>query len=244
MALALKPRVLLLDEPTAGMGEQETYQVAGLIRRLHKNSDYTIVLIEHDMRVVFNLADRITVLDRGHACWRKARRRRSPTIRRCRPPIWGRPNERARGRGAEHLLRQEPHPARCRSDGRRGQDHDVARPQWRRQDHDAAEPDGPDAAARGQVRMFGQDITRLPPYRIAAMGVGYVPEGRRIFRQPDGGRQSARAAGAAGAVDHRAQSTSCSRAWRSASATWAASSPAASRRCCRSPAPCCSTHAC
>jgi branched-chain amino acid transport system ATP-binding protein len=65
MALALKPRVLLLDEPTAGMGEHETYQVAGLIRRLHKNSAYTIVLIEHDMRVVFNLADRITVLTEG-----------------------------------------------------------------------------------------------------------------------------------------------------------------------------------
>ena len=65
MALALKPRVLLLDEPTAGMGEQETYQVAGLIRRLHKNTGYTIVLIEHDMRVVFNLADRITVLTEG-----------------------------------------------------------------------------------------------------------------------------------------------------------------------------------
>jgi branched-chain amino acid transport system ATP-binding protein len=65
MALALKPRILLLDEPTAGMGEQETYQVAGLIRRLHKHTGYTIVLIEHDMRVVFNLADRITVLDQG-----------------------------------------------------------------------------------------------------------------------------------------------------------------------------------
>jgi branched-chain amino acid transport system ATP-binding protein len=65
MALALKPRILLLDEPTAGMGEQETYQVAGLIRRLHRHTGYTIVLIEHDMRVVFNLADRITVLDQG-----------------------------------------------------------------------------------------------------------------------------------------------------------------------------------
>ena len=65
MALALKPRLLLLDEPTAGMGEQETRQVAALIRRLHRDSRYTIVLIEHDMRVVFNLADRITVLDQG-----------------------------------------------------------------------------------------------------------------------------------------------------------------------------------
>jgi branched-chain amino acid transport system ATP-binding protein len=65
MALALQPRLLLLDEPTAGMGDQETYEIAGLIRRLHRDSSYTIVLIEHDMRVVFQLADRISVLDRG-----------------------------------------------------------------------------------------------------------------------------------------------------------------------------------
>jgi branched-chain amino acid transport system ATP-binding protein len=65
MALTLKPRLLLLDEPTAGMGENETYQVASLIRRLHRKNAYTIVLIEHDMRVVFNLADRITVLAEG-----------------------------------------------------------------------------------------------------------------------------------------------------------------------------------
>jgi branched-chain amino acid transport system ATP-binding protein len=65
MALALKPRLLLLDEPTAGMGDQETQEITALIRRLHKDSRYTIVLIEHDMQVVFNLADRITVLDQG-----------------------------------------------------------------------------------------------------------------------------------------------------------------------------------
>ncbi|WP_428484054.1 ABC transporter ATP-binding protein [Rhodopila sp.] len=64
-ALTLKPRLLLLDEPTAGMGEHETYAVANLIRRLHRNHAYTIVLIEHDMRVVFNLADKITVLGEG-----------------------------------------------------------------------------------------------------------------------------------------------------------------------------------
>jgi branched-chain amino acid transport system ATP-binding protein len=65
MALALRPRLLLLDEPTAGMGDQETYEITGLIRRLHRDSKFTIVLIEHDMRVVFHLADRITVLDQG-----------------------------------------------------------------------------------------------------------------------------------------------------------------------------------
>jgi branched-chain amino acid transport system ATP-binding protein len=65
MALALGSRLLLLDEPTAGMGDQETYEVTSLIRRLHRDSRYTIVLIEHDMRVVFHLADRMTVLDQG-----------------------------------------------------------------------------------------------------------------------------------------------------------------------------------
>ena len=65
MALSLRPRLLLLDEPTAGMGDQETHDVAQLIRRLHRNEALTIVLIEHDMRVVFHLADRITVLAEG-----------------------------------------------------------------------------------------------------------------------------------------------------------------------------------
>jgi len=65
MALVLRPRLLLLDEPTAGMGDQETYDITQLVRRLHRESSFTIVLIEHDMRVVFHLADRITVLDQG-----------------------------------------------------------------------------------------------------------------------------------------------------------------------------------
>jgi branched-chain amino acid transport system ATP-binding protein len=47
------------------MGDQETYEITQLIRRLHRDADLTIVLIEHDMRVVFHLADRISVLDQG-----------------------------------------------------------------------------------------------------------------------------------------------------------------------------------
>jgi branched-chain amino acid transport system ATP-binding protein len=65
MSLALRPRLLMLDEPTAGMGDQETYEIARLIRRLHRQEGLTIMLIEHDMRVVFNLADRIMVLAEG-----------------------------------------------------------------------------------------------------------------------------------------------------------------------------------
>jgi branched-chain amino acid transport system ATP-binding protein len=65
MSLALRPRLLLLDEPTAGMGDQETHDITRLIRRLHKDQKLSIVLIEHDMRVVFHLADRIMVLAEG-----------------------------------------------------------------------------------------------------------------------------------------------------------------------------------
>ena len=65
MSIALRPRLLLLDEPTAGMGDQETYDITRLVRRLHRDEKLTIVLIEHDMRVIFHLADRIMVLAEG-----------------------------------------------------------------------------------------------------------------------------------------------------------------------------------
>jgi branched-chain amino acid transport system ATP-binding protein len=65
MALALNPRLLLLDEPTAGMGDQETYEITELIRKLHRERALSILLVEHDMRVVFHLADRIMVMAEG-----------------------------------------------------------------------------------------------------------------------------------------------------------------------------------
>lgn len=65
VALSLQPKLLLLDEPTAGMGDKETEHMVGLIRHLHKDRGLTILLIEHDMELIFGLADRITVLDNG-----------------------------------------------------------------------------------------------------------------------------------------------------------------------------------
>lgn len=63
MALATGPRLLLLDEPAAGMGTEESERLARLLREIR--ADYTIVLVEHDMDIVFALADRITVLANG-----------------------------------------------------------------------------------------------------------------------------------------------------------------------------------
>jgi branched-chain amino acid transport system ATP-binding protein len=64
-ALASEPRLLLLDEPTAGMNPQETESMMRFIRRLRDERDLTILLIEHDMRVVMNISDQVSVLDYG-----------------------------------------------------------------------------------------------------------------------------------------------------------------------------------
>ena len=95
----------------------------------------------------------------------------------------------------------------------------------------------------GRVTLFGTDITGQPPYRIAASGVGYVPEGRRVFANLT--------------VDEnlrvpieRPGPYSIERVyqlfpgWNNASRTLAASCPAVSRKCCRSAAPCCLTQHC
>jgi branched-chain amino acid transport system ATP-binding protein len=64
-ALALKPRLLLLDEPAAGMNPEEARRLMEFIRRLRRELRMTILLIEHQMRVVMGVADRVTVLDHG-----------------------------------------------------------------------------------------------------------------------------------------------------------------------------------
>jgi ABC-type branched-subunit amino acid transport system ATPase component len=64
-ALASQPRLLLLDEPTAGMNPSETAQMTTLFGRIRTELGLTILLIEHDMQVVMGVSDRITVLDHG-----------------------------------------------------------------------------------------------------------------------------------------------------------------------------------
>jgi len=65
IALSRQPKLLLLDEPTAGMGDEETNHMTALIRSLNKDQKITMLFIEHDMHIVFGVADRITVLDNG-----------------------------------------------------------------------------------------------------------------------------------------------------------------------------------
>ena len=64
-ALATQPKLILLDEPTAGMNPQETAAFTDFVARLRSEEDLTVLLIEHDMRVVMGVSDRVTVLDYG-----------------------------------------------------------------------------------------------------------------------------------------------------------------------------------
>jgi branched-chain amino acid transport system ATP-binding protein len=64
-ALAIEPKLLLLDEPTAGMNPQETLEFTDFVAKLRAEQDLTILLIEHDMRVVMGISDRVTVFDYG-----------------------------------------------------------------------------------------------------------------------------------------------------------------------------------
>lgn len=64
-AVAASPRLLLLDEPKAGMNPRETDEMMELIKRLRDEREITVLLIEHDMKLVMQISDRITVLDYG-----------------------------------------------------------------------------------------------------------------------------------------------------------------------------------
>ena len=84
-ALALRPKLLLLDEPTAGMNPQESDDFIAFVHRVRDEKDLTVLLIEHDMKVVMGVSERITVLEYGSKIAEGTRRRD--------------PDERARYRG-------------------------------------------------------------------------------------------------------------------------------------------------
>ena len=64
-ATATKPRLLLLDEPAAGMNPVETHEITELISKLRDDGGYTVLVIEHDMHVVEGISDRVVALDHG-----------------------------------------------------------------------------------------------------------------------------------------------------------------------------------
>ena len=189
-ALATRPRLLLLDEPAAGMNPSEKEALRELIVPLHREFELTIVLIEHDIPFVMNLCERVTVLDHGekiaegppeavrgdpqrdrglpgHATRMHARAPSTPLLR----------VDVARGR-----LRRDPRAARRRLRGARGRDRDADRRERRGQVDAAARGE---RAARGRARAGSGSTAPTSPReradRRVARGISQVPEGRRIF---------------------------------------------------------------
>jgi branched-chain amino acid transport system ATP-binding protein len=68
-ALCMRPQLLLLDEPSAGMNEQETHEMSKLIQEIREEMGITIMMVEHDMNLVIGISDRVCVLDSGRVIY-------------------------------------------------------------------------------------------------------------------------------------------------------------------------------
>jgi ABC-type branched-subunit amino acid transport system ATPase component len=174
--------VILLDEPTAGMSNSETARFIQLIREVTEGK--TLLTVEHDMGVVFGLADKIAVVVYGEVIAFDTPERCAPT-RACRRPTWARRWPRRRGRtdaedrdlhayyGKSHVLHGVASTcSRARS-----------WPCWGATARAAPPPPRPSWAWwTGRAdRVEGQSLAGKKAFEIAHLGLGYVPESRDIF---------------------------------------------------------------
>jgi branched-chain amino acid transport system ATP-binding protein len=197
IAMATRPRLLFLDEPTAGLSPGEKPQVLAELRRVASAGETTFVLIEHDMDIVFSLADRIIVMHRGRIL------------------ADGAPAAIRDDRGVQEVylgaaLGAQASPARAGEAAGApqllvvaglntfyGQSHVLHDVSLTVREGEVVGLLGRNGAGKtttlrsligltpprsGRVLLAGKPIAGLPPHAIAASGVGYVPEDRRIFR--------------------------------------------------------------
>jgi branched-chain amino acid transport system ATP-binding protein len=195
LALATAPRLLLLDEPTAGMGSGERDRVLSQIRRLAEGGRLTIVLVEHDMDVVFGMATRIVVLHQGKVVADG-------------PPERIREDARVReiylGQAAAEAAATVPAPAAAepllevdRLNAGYGLAHVLHDVSFRIGRGEIVALLGRNGVGKtttlrslsgltppfrgSAIRFAGRDVAGRAPEEIAAAGVSYVPDDRRIF---------------------------------------------------------------
>lgn len=196
IAMATRPRLLFLDEPTAGLSAAEKPQVLAELRRVASSGGTTFVLIEHDMDIVFSLADRIVVMHRGRviADGAPAAIREDPAVQEV---YLGGAVAAGAAAGAKADPGAPPLLAATGLNTFYGQSHVLHDVSLTVREGEVVGLLGRNGAGKtttlrslmgltpprsGEVLLGGRRITGLPPHAIAVAGVGYVPEDRRIFR--------------------------------------------------------------
>jgi len=179
MALAGRPRVLLLDEPAAGLSQAEAHLMTALLRRL--DPAITLLIIEHDMDIALEVAQQVTVLHYGKVI-ADARATRSRPIPRARdlPRCLSRPR-RCWPWATPYLLRREPRPARRVARRGAGEVVAILGRNGMGKTTLIRSVVGFSPPRRGRVRFRSHDVTAWPPFRRVERGMALVPQGRRVF---------------------------------------------------------------
>ena len=196
-ALGSEPSLLLLDEPTAGMNPRETADMMALIGKLRRELGLSILLIEHDMRVVMGISDRVTVLDHGELIAEG-----TPEEVRANPRVveayLGKPASMstfaAGSESGEVLLRLAGvhtyyghiHALQGISlDVRRGEIVALIGSNGAGKTTTLRTISGLMHAREGHVQFQGKDITKTAAHELVRAGVVHAPEGRSIFPRMD-----------------------------------------------------------
>lgn len=181
--MVTQPEILMLDEPAAGLNPKETKELDELIAELRNHHNTTILLIEHDMKLVMGISDRIYVVNQARR-WRTARRKRSATTRTSSALIW------VRHKMEKTMLTFEKVSAHY---GKIQALHDVSLHINQGEivtligANGAGKTTllgtlcGDPRASSGRVVFDGKDITDWQTAKIMREAVAIVPEGRRVF---------------------------------------------------------------
>jgi branched-chain amino acid transport system ATP-binding protein len=195
LALAARPRVLLLDEPLAGLAAQERERISALVGRLTRHM--TVLLVEHDIDRVFAFADGITVMNEGRVVVEGPVEvvRDHPDVHRVylghgRAVLTATGGEPSPGPAAAPVLRV------AAIDTFYGKSHILHQVSLELRAGEVVGLLGRNGAgksstlksvmglappARGRIEFEGREITRRSPEEIARLGIGFVPQGRRLF---------------------------------------------------------------